>query len=464
MESFSIADYLTGSASLERVAVQSKEISLTYSELADYVPHLATNLDRLGIRAGETVGLATKDPLRSFLLALALGWRGCRWFRATREAVFSTSLFYDHVLSDTHRSRPPQGRFHLLGDVLEWPGGGAPKDAYRFKKDEIVLFGQSSGTTGEPKILPMTAAQLNSRSRPELLLDDSVVPGVASGFHSLHMVSFYTFLRTFRKGGMVVFDKCSENTTHILLSPVMASEFVQRAPQSRAKIHSCWIGGGPLYPALARKLLDRFQNVVYTYGSQEAGNASYRNITSPNDIGDQADVGQLASGVDLKVVLEDGGSVLAGEPGIIRYRTDSMISGYLGDSETAMVDGYFQPGDLGILHSSGRLSISGRIAEQFNLGGVKLNANWIDEVVLSVDGVTDAISATTVDQGGREHLLIGYASSVAVAAVEKSIRDQLRKKFGNVADNKLVIKRLEAIPRNENGKLDRRRFARFVHA
>ncbi|MBL8791044.1 MAG: AMP-binding protein, partial [Rhizobiales bacterium] len=466
MQGFCLGDVFTETGHAERAALVSSRRTWTYSQLRDDIATRAGWIASLGLKRGDTVGIDQSDSQEALLLALALTWLGCRWFRKTNETYASQTLFYSHILSDRAASEPPQGRHLQLGPMPRAIATPIYRPAHRFAGNEIVLFGESSGSTGTPKILPMTAAQLDRRADPRLLLDDSAVPRVTSAFNPLHIVSFYNFLRVLRRGGTYALGIRSPGVTHMLLAPGMIERIIEDGVVSQqARIRSCWIGGGPLYPPSARLLLSYFEKVIYTYGSQEAGNAAYRTISTENDVGEAGDVGQVAEGVELRIVDGNDRIVPPGSEGEICYRTASVISGYIGDSErgnSQFAGGFFFPGDIGRLDGDGRLTVTGRVTEQLNIGGIKISAARIDEAVTSVEGVGDASSTTIVADAGVERLVVGYhVAGSAPADPGAAIRDRLMAEFGTIGKTAIIFA-LPLVPRNENGKLDRRKLAELA--
>src|SRR5690606_20044971 len=98
-------------------------------------------------------------------------------------------------------------------------------------------------------------------------------------------------------------------------------------------------------------------------------------------------------------------------------------------------DGWFYPGDTGMLTADGRLKILGRIKDQFNLGGIKVNAEEIDTAAGSVPGIREAMCFTTPAATGLLQLSIcavrdpnadPAAAAASIRAVCKAnVRQQL---------------------------------------
>lgn len=124
------------------------------------------------------------------------------------------------------------------------------------------------------------------------------------------------------------------------------------------------------------------------YGSTELGTIAIDN--------------QIVPGVDVKLVpidaLENGASASsvpegAPERGEIWVRTKHMISGYLGDEQTAVAgdDGYFATGDLGERAPDGSVRVIGRLRNAVKLAHGEFVAAETIERVLATSPLVDRI-------------------------------------------------------------------------
>jgi acyl-CoA synthetase (AMP-forming)/AMP-acid ligase II len=68
-------------------------------------------------------------------------------------------------------------------------------------------------------------------------------------------------------------------------------------------------------------------------------------------------------------------------------------------------DGYFYPGDLGLINEKGRLVLAGRRDELLNLGGVKANPESLEEIALTVEGVLEAAAFSIQSSTYRRALI-----------------------------------------------------------
>ena len=452
----------------ERVAFRTIGKSITYGQLQERILQAAAAFRENGIDARSCVALDARKSLPSLTATLAFALIGCKWVFASREAIGNMSLFITHLVQDGPNNLASQYKTITMDET--WHSGWEPKPkptlaslAGRVEPERILVIGQSSGTTGEPKFFPITAENAVRRINPKYLLDPSPIPVVASMFHVLHAAIYFVLLRVFAKGGTVVFGLNKAHwqeagVTMLMASPMHAAQIIEgRAGQASGKIPRVWLAGSPIYPAFLDQALDHFAEVVNAYGAMEASIVCHQVFKERLGEGDIVGVGSAMDDVVLEVVDELGHSVKSGEMGEVRYQTPLLVTGYIGDSaatKTFFKDGWFYPGDTGYLNAKSQLFITGRVNDLLNIGGTKLNAAIIDGIIQSISGIGDGACFTEPGPLGFDQL------SIVVVAMnisnQKKIAGELLKKLITRFRCKLLptsIYFAETIPRNENGKV-----------
>ncbi|MEU9456778.1 acyltransferase domain-containing protein [Streptomyces sp. NPDC048277] len=220
-------------------------------------------------------------------------------------------------------------------------------------------------------------------------------------------------------------------------------------------------GGAPvpeeLATSLTRLLTDR---VVVQWGMSEIGAGTY---TRPADKPEQAarTIGRPADGARVRVVDEDGRPCEPGLVGELQFRSASMFHGYLGEPELTRqamtADGWLRTGDLACLTPDGSVAFRGRSAGLINVGGRKVNATEIEELLQDFTAVHDAVLVGCDDERlGETPVLLC------------TVRDDRRPTLQEVADH-LALKGVapyklptslhvvERLPRTPTGKVARRR-------
>jgi len=137
-----------------------------------------------------------------------------------------------------------------------------------------------------------------------------------------------------------------------------------------------------------------------------------------------------------------------------------MARSYLTDdagSRRAFRDGWFYPGDLGVMSAAGSLRITGRIDDRIEIGGVKVNAVIMDQTIEAVPGIREGICFT---RPGAHDVPIMAALIVpddpaSAADVAKRVRDAIAENVSNILVPQIVYV-TDTIPRTDRGKPKRR--------
>jgi acyl-CoA synthetase (AMP-forming)/AMP-acid ligase II len=204
----------------------------------------------------------------------------------------------------------------------------------------------------------------------------------------------------------------------------------------------------PLSPLQARRFTERFGAFVLNgYGQAEIGEVIGWTAADakahPDKVGA---VGRPHAGVDVKLVGPDGA---------LWVRPPSMAAGYAGGGELADRvdgDGFVDTGDLARIDDDGFVWIEGRAGDVINRGGHKVFPEHVEEVLRLAPGVVDAaVVAAPDDRLGEVPVAYVVCTPGAVvddAALEALCRDHLVAYKVPVA-----FERVDALPRNEAGKL-----------
>ena len=95
-------------------------------------------------------------------------------------------------------------------------------------------------------------------------------------------------------------------------------------------------------------------------------------------------VGMPVTGVQLRVVGDDGAEVEDGEPGELVVRGLHLMKGYRGGPEgtgAALVDGWLHTGDVGVRDEDGYFHVVDRTAEVIERGGLTVYPREIEDVL-----------------------------------------------------------------------------------
>ncbi|MCD8295364.1 MAG: acyl--CoA ligase [Clostridia bacterium] len=218
------------------------------------------------------------------------------------------------------------------------------------------------------------------------------------------------------------------------------------------------ISGGPSSAAQAKFIEKKLGlRIIQGYGMTEClaiaatpFDASYEYRT--------AGVGIFFPMNESYIIDENGNPVHQGEEGEILVRSNCLMLGYYNDpEETAKaVDGkgYLHTGDIGYQDKEGILHISGRKKDIIIRGGNNLSAGKIEETIMSLPCVHQAVVAARKDEVLGEVPCAAVMPAKGYAVSENELRAALEGKLTK-PEMPVEIRILDELPLTSSGKADR---------
>lgn len=447
----------------------TEERSMTNLEAFDTVRKIVSYFRMLGIKSGDLIALNMPSPVHIlFMLAT--------WHEAAISVAYSP-----HILNQNMKWKPDwlfslenypsdaaQRVVKLDSSVFENIEGmdfaNSPR-RYNSKSDYLrILF--SSGTTGTPKGVPFSLEVLEKRAlvRNKLWLDYGPFLslfdiGSLGGFGTFHgqLLSGATYIPP-ATPSVNARNILKHKIEHIQGSPNQISALVDIAERHEYRLSTLKlisVAGSAITPYLNSRiqkvLKSRVQNL---YASTEGGVISYR----VDDSQEPDDLGNVLPSVLVQVVDDTDVPLAFGEKGRIRVKSNESVKEYFKDSEATnkfFRDGWFYPGDLGRLMENGRLYLEGRDDELVNIGGLKVDPMKVDSFVVGQLDIVDAGAFGFQDSNGESSFAVAIVSQVIPDF--EAILELLRSHFGHGSPR--FVYQVNEIPRNERGKVDRRRLA-----
>ncbi|ABD09080.1 AMP-dependent synthetase and ligase [Rhodopseudomonas palustris HaA2] len=114
--------------------------------------------------------------------------------------------------------------------------------------------------------------------------------------------------------------------------------------------------------------------------------------------------------------------------------------------------------DLGYLKADGRLVFVARLDDTINVSGLNVYPREVEDVVMAMPGVTDAVAFRKLDPFAGERVALAFSAEHVVAPA--SLREWCAQ---NLAAHQVPIEavRVAQVPRQANGKINRREIARL---
>jgi acyl-CoA synthetase (AMP-forming)/AMP-acid ligase II len=280
----------------------------------------------------------------------------------------------------------------------------------------LVVF--TSGSTGKPKAILHDIERVAGKfvtPRPArrmvlfLLMD--------------HFGGFNTLMSVFAHGSLGV---CAHDRTPRSICAAIAEARAELLPATPtffgmliasglwreydlSSIRLVTYGAEPMPPTTLARLRDILPHAEFkqTYGLSELG---VLRSESPDPGSLWVRIG--GDGFETRIV-----------DGVLHIRSASSMLGYLNAPNPIDADGWMNTGDI-VEEKDGLVRFLGRRTEVINVGGQKVLPTEIEDVLLSADGVVDAVAAAT------PHPLLGQAvvARVALATGEdaRAVTDRLR--------------------------------------
>ncbi|TMR88427.1 AMP-binding protein [Nonomuraea basaltis] len=451
----------------DRRAVVDEAGSLTFAELDARAAALASALHHeLGVGPGRTV---------------AVMWPNDRGFVAAVAAV--SRLGADLLLLNTGLAGP------RLRDVLRREGvhaliaapdlpavdfggprvtdldalareGGVPAGPPR-RPGRLVLL--TSGTTGTPKGAPrrlsVTAlaepfvsmlATVPLRSGEPMLIAPPLFHGLGLLWYGAALVLGCPVVLLRRFDAEAALDAlAAERAGALVAVPIMLKRLLACPPRPLPHLRVVVSGGSALPPALATDFMDAYGDVLYNlYGSTEAGWAS---LATPADLRTApGTVGRPPRGATVRIAGPDGAEQPAGEVGRVQ------VAGGL--TFTAAADGLLATGDLGHRDGNGLLFIDGRDDDMIVSGGENVFPQEVENLLARQPGVADVAVLGVPDEEYGQRLAAYVVPEEGAAPSADELRRAVKAELAGFKVPR-DIEFVASVPRNQTGKVDRRKLA-----
>lgn len=446
--------------------------------LASEVARRAAKLAQLKIGPGSVVAISHSGSACFFADLLAV------WTVGAAAACLDGTLTEGELSTLIDFAKPaallvnqPTTSIALTVPILELAGSRAlhpsagfePISEFDLDCPALILF--TSGTTGSPKGVVLTHRALQTRIELNLttigaaalkrtlvtlpthfghglignaltpLLNGGTIVLYASGMSlaeqlgaviDKHRISFLTSVPALWNIAIRCSDPPTGNSlirVHVGSAPLSTRLWSEIAAWSRAEVFNC-------------------------YGMTETANWIAGASSRADGIAEGL-VGKTWGGV--AAVMDDGGHVHRAGVGEIVVQSPCLLSGYLNRpdlSAAALPQGWFRTGDRGSVDEGGRIWLTGRIKDEINRAGFKVQPAEVDLLLEThpavaeacVFAIPDAISGEVI--GAAVRLARGGAADAD--SLHSWCRERLRR--AAVPERWFIV---DSIPRNARGKVNR---------
>jgi fatty-acyl-CoA synthase len=438
----------------DQVIVYRDMKRFSYRQLRERVGRLASSLAKLGVGAGDTVGVLDWDSNRFLEAYFAVPMMGAvlqtvnvrlppeRIAYTIDHAGSSVLLVNDEfvpmlegiknqlpkvkrLVVMTDRPVPQTGSLTFAGEYEDLLRGASPDyDFPDFDENTLATTFYTTGTTGAPKGVYFSHRQLVLHSLAEMAFfgtaaqqgrfcrDDVYMP-ITPMFHA-HAWGFpwtatlsgvkQVYPGRYNPAFLLKLIK-TEGVTFTHGVPTILQMLLGAAAAANTDLAGLKmvVGGSELPKGLARQALALGVDVYAGYGmSESAPLLCLAQVKSADLVGDpekaldiRTKAGIPAPLVDIRLLDTDRNEVAhdGQTPGEVVVRAPWLTQGYVDDAEASeqlWAGGYLHTNDIGVIEPGGYLRIVDRIKDVIKTGGEWVSSLQIEDLISQCKGVSEA--------------------------------------------------------------------------
>jgi long-chain acyl-CoA synthetase len=463
--------------------------TLHYGELAASSRRIAALLQAHGLHAGDTVSLVMPNGPQTLRLLLGamhaglvvnpvnllsqpeqmryvLGHSDCKlvcvapeWEARVRALLTGLDRTVTVIVADPD------------GTALPGEGDAAPAPSGAPAPDAVALLMYTSGTTGVPKGVMLTQANLAANAHA-ISAEHGLGPNdrVLAVLPLYHINAFaVTMLAPLAHGGSLAmpakfsaarFWAQAAGCTWINVVPTMISYLLEGPAPPReqtAGIRFCRSASAALPPEHHRAFEAKFGiGIIETMGLTETVAPSFSNPLDPS----RRKLGSVgrASGCEARVIDAALQPVADGVTGELAIRGPNVMRGYYKNDAATRAsfapDGWLRSGDLGHRDADGFFFVTGRIKELIIKGGENIAPREIDEALLAHPAVLDAAAVGIADPHYGQEILACVVLRDGMTCSEDELRAFCLERLGRFKTPKR-LRFVAELPRGPSGKVQR---------
>jgi acyl-CoA synthetase (AMP-forming)/AMP-acid ligase II len=321
--------------------------------------------------------------------------------------------------------------------ALIWDGDFSTIDAklptdILFINVHLLFF--TSGTTGNPKGIchEFEKVILNANAF------NKAATIIAEAFSAMTAMSLWTF-------------SLEKNVNSMWLSPTMVATLTKlcRSEEisewAKSNLKNVFVGTAPLHEATRKAFREKLGvDCIQSYGMTEC---MFISVCSGDDLELENSVGKPLEGVAIES---------RGEEGHIFVKSEFLLKGYLEEGDDINSpdtdNGWLDSGDIGLVDSKNRISITGRHKDLIIKGGLNISPRSIEETLLSYSGVQEVSVVGIPHEFWGEDILacvkLEQGLEIEVNELKLFCREKLSK---DAIPGRIVL--VEEFPRNSSGKI-----------
>jgi fatty-acyl-CoA synthase len=258
-----------------------------------------------------------------------------------------------------------------------------------------------------------------------------------------------------------------EKVTHSAGVPTVWLAMLQHIDRTGARpehLKMIAIGGAAAPRAMVERLMKLGIRVGHAWGMTEispvgtigAPTADWADLSFDEQVDQVVRQGRVPFGVELRTV-DDDGRILprdGASSGRLQVRGPWVLRRYFGDESGDCIDaeGWFDTGDVAILHPCGTLQITDRSKDVIKSGGEWISSVELENAAVGCPGVAEAAAIGVPHPRWDERPLLLVVRKEGAEVTAEAIRDHLRNHVAKwwLPDEILFV---DSLPHSATGKL-----------
>lgn len=473
------------------IALEFHEEKTTYLELHQKVNRLAHYLQTKGVEPGDFVAVSISRSPELLYTLLAIMQCGAAYLPLDPEYPKGRLEF---MLNDCNAKVLLTSK-SLISDLPTWSHILFIEDAIdslnqypvtplslTVTPDQVVYILYTSGSTGNPKGVPITHKNLVN-----FLWSMALEPGITEKDRllSITTISFdiaglELYLPLIKGATLILADQDTARDGRLLLELVKRENisFLQATPTTWLMLlDSGWneslsikaLCGGEAMPVdLAKDLLSKCDSLWNVYGPTETTVWSSVKQIKTGDT--SITIGKPIGNTQFYIIDDQGQLVAPGNVGEIAIGGDGVAKGYWNRPELTAEkfienkfsseknDIIYRTGDLGKILPNNEIECLGRLDQQVKIRGHRIEPGEVEQALLALDGIKYAVVLAD------ENFLVAHiVPESSIQNAENQI-SSWRETLSATLPAQLVphsFNLIEKMPTTLNGKIDRKALSQF---
>lgn len=498
----------------DSVALADQKQHLSYAALSEAVQSIARTLHALGLGRGERLAVYLEKrpetvialfaasaaggvfvPVNPLLKAEQVGYilndcnvrilvTSTERFNLLKPALSQCHDLHAVIIVDDFQGMPPQGL-----NIVSWKQIQPPAEIRQLPRcidSDMAAILYTSGSTGKPKGVVLShrnlvtgavsvSQYLNNRPDDRIL---AVLPlSFDYGLNQLN-TAFYAGATAVLMNYLLPRDILAvirrEQITGLAAVPPLWTQLAQLDWKEAQSLRYITNSGGAMPGPTLAQLRNALPNtqIFLMYGLTEAFRSTY---LPPEEVDKRPDsMGKAIPNAEVMVLREDGSHCAPGEPGELVHRGPLVSLGYWNDADKTAA--CFRPlaprqsgltipelavwsGDTVRMDDEGYLYFIGRRDDMIKTSGYRVSPTEVEEVVYATETVAEAAAF------GVPHPTLGQA--IVIVAVPRmglepdrnTLQSACKQHLPAFMQPGLIELRQASLPRNPNGKIDRKALA-----